>query len=323
MFQLARSITPDEVAAYNHAGVVLLKGVLDLRAVNTLRRCIDLAVSTLDKSPSGYDFTELANAYNNSNSDAIDAQSTGQHDVSAIMEHMRASGQPLLADDVKSEKAGSFFVDTAVSARIADFKRFVMRGAAPGIAAALMNASTVRHFDDQIFVKEPGTPQRAAFHQDASYFDIEGDQCCVLWIAVDPVPVQNGGMIYLRGSHRQGKRYAANVFLSQASLPGSEGEDLSRIEEHPEDYDLVSFDVEPGDILVHHYLTVHGTGGNFSRYQVRRAASIRYTGDDITFKKRPGTPARLHHSHDLADGEALNADDFPVVWKRPARSDAA
>ena len=44
MTKLARQITRDEVAAYRHAGVVLLRGVLDLQAVNTLRRSIDQAL---------------------------------------------------------------------------------------------------------------------------------------------------------------------------------------------------------------------------------------------------------------------------------------
>lgn len=316
MTQLIRPITPDEVSAYRHAGVVLLKGILDLPTVNTVRRCIDTAVSTLGNSASGYDLTELAMAYLKDDQGMIEKRSGGQHDVSGIMAHMRASGKPILLDDIGDQAPGSFFVDTGLSARLKDFRRFVMRGVAPEIAGYLMGSRTVRFFDDQIFVKEPGTPQRTAYHQDASYFEITGDQCCVLWIPVDPVTRENGGMVYVRGSHRHGKKYAANVFLSQAPLPGSEGEDLTRIETHPEEYDLVHFDVEPGDVLVHHYLTVHGTGGNLSRYQVRRAASIRYAGDDIRFQHRPGVPKRLHHNHSLQDGDLLNAPEFPVVWQR-------
>jgi hypothetical protein len=36
MPQLARPITKDEIATYNHAGVVLLRGILTLPAVNAL-----------------------------------------------------------------------------------------------------------------------------------------------------------------------------------------------------------------------------------------------------------------------------------------------
>jgi ectoine hydroxylase-related dioxygenase (phytanoyl-CoA dioxygenase family) len=99
-------------------------------------------------------------------------------------------------------------------------------------------------------------------------------------------------------------------------LPGSEGRDLPDIENNMEKFDIVHFDVEPGDVLVHHYRTIHGTGGNQSRYQVRRAASIRYCGDDIRFTERPWVPRQLHHTHKLKTGDVLSGPDFPVVWQR-------
>ena len=96
----------------------------------------------------------------------------------------------------------------------------------------------------------------------------------MLWIPVDPVPLENGAMMSLRGSHRTGKLYQPNVFVSQAPLPGAQGEMLPDIEGHMDDYDLVHFNVEPGDVIVHHYRTVHGAGGNARRYQVRRARPL-------------------------------------------------
>ena len=62
MSKLVRSITKDEIAAYRIAGVVLLRGILDLGAVNTLRRCIDQAIRTMGNSPSGYDLSALTKA---------------------------------------------------------------------------------------------------------------------------------------------------------------------------------------------------------------------------------------------------------------------
>lgn len=316
MHRLVRPVTPDEVAAYHNAGVVLLKGVLDLSAVNAMRRCIDCAISTLGESASGYDLSQITEAFGRDDRSALAEHGGGQHDVTAIMDHVRASGRPLLLDTVNGERRGSFLLDTGVTARIAEFKRFAIRGAAPEIAASLLGGNTVRLYDDQIFVKEPNTCERTAFHQDATYMEIEGDQCCVLWIPVDPVTSENGGLVYVRGSHRDGKRYRPNVFISQASLPGSEGDDLPDIEGNPDAFDLVSFDVEPGDVLVHHYHTVHGAGGNRSRYQVRRAATLRYAGDDIRTVARPWAPKRLHFEQQFPDGSPLSGDDFPVVWRR-------
>lgn len=322
MTKLARPITPDEIAAYNIAGVVLLKGILNLAAVNALRRCIDDAMNTIRESPSGYDLSALTKAAEQDDLATLAVESGGQHDVAGIVEFIKASGKSFLFDDAKSPK-GSFLLDTGITARQKAFRRFSINGPGPEIAAALLRPEKLTFLGDQMFVKEPGTRERTAFHQDATYFEIEGEQCCVLWMPVDPVTLETGTMLYVRGSHRDGKLYQPNVFVAQTPLPGAEGDPLPDIEGHIGDYDIVHFDVEPGDVIVHHYRTVHGAGGNLSRYQVRRAASLRYCGDDIRFRSRPWAPRQLHHTQRLKDGDPLGPPDFPVVWSRSTRQAAA
>lgn len=322
MSKLARPITRDEIAAYRAAGVVLLRGILDLHAVNALRRCIDDAVRTIGESASGYDMSSLTRAAQLDNRDLLESESGGQHNVAALVDYIKASGKPFLFDDAAGGK-GSFFLDTGIGARLRPFRHFTLNGPGPEIAAALLESDRVNFFGDQVFVKEPGTRERTAFHQDATYFEIEGDQCCVLWIPADPVTIETGAMQYLRGSHRSGKLYQPNVFVAQTPLPGAEGEALPDIEGHPQDYDIVHFDAEPGDVIVHHYRTVHGAGGNQSRYQVRRAASLRYCGSDIRYTRRPWAPRQLHHTHQLQDGDQLSGPDFPVVWRRRRQEEAA
>lgn len=322
MFKLARAITADEIAAYNVSGVVQLRGVLDLRAVNTLRRFIDDATDTLHKSPAGYDLSAVTRAVEQVDQRFLESSSNGQHDVAGICEFIRASGEALLIER-EAGATGSFKIDTGIVSRISGFDKLCLRGAVPEIAAALLDSEQINFLGDQIFVKEPQSREKTAFHQDAPYFEIEGNQCCVMWIPVDPVTVKNGGMTYVRGSHR-GNVYAPNVFISRTRLPEAEGDLLPDIEARPEHYDLVSFDVEPGDIVVHHYKTIHGAGGNLSRYQVRRAASLRYCGDDIRFRTRAGAPAQLHHSAPrLQDGDRLCGPDYPVVWQRKGQAVAA
>ncbi|MEM7192848.1 MAG: phytanoyl-CoA dioxygenase family protein [Pseudomonadota bacterium] len=301
--QLARAVTQDEIAAYNQAGVVLLRGILNLETVNGLRRSIDQAVAGMDESPSGYDFTEILRAAAQNDFDKLRAMSDGQYDLEAIMDYVKSTGKPLLADENSEQSDGAYFIDTGIAAKLDSYRRFCVSGALPEVAGQLLRSKSVRFFGDQVFVKEPNTPGKTAFHQDATYFEIEGEQCCVMWVPADPVTLENGAMMYVRGSHKDGTLYKPNVFISQAPLPGSEGADLPDIENHLDDYDIIHFDVEPGDVLVHHYRTIHGTGGNQSRYQVRRAASIRYCGDDIRFKERPWAPPQLHHTTRLNSGD--------------------
>jgi hypothetical protein len=324
MTKLARPITRDEVAAYHSAGVVLLRSILDLQTVNNLRRCIDEAVSTLATSPAGYDLSMLTRAIEAHDDETLKAHSDGQHDVAGIVGYIRASGDRFLRDDTRNaDSKGSFLIDTGITARLKAFQRFATSGPGPEIAAALLDSDKVNFFGDQIFVKEPGTRERTAFHQDATYFEIDGDQCCVLWIPVDPVTIETGALQYVRGSHRDGRLYRPNVFVTQTALPGAQGEPVPDVEGNPDAFDIVHFDVEPGDVIVHHYRTLHGAGGNLSRYQVRRAASIRYCGDDIRICSRPWAPKQLHHTQRLSNGEPLRGPDFPVVWTRRKEQEAA
>ncbi|MBI3435354.1 MAG: phytanoyl-CoA dioxygenase family protein [Proteobacteria bacterium] len=322
MTKLARPITKDEAAAYRTNGVVLLRGVLPIAAVNTLRRSIDEAVGKIPERPTGYDLSFMTRAVESDDGDKLRSISGGQYDIAGMMDYVKSSGKPLLLDQTESRN-GSFLLDTGVSANPGDFRNFSLDGAPVEIAAALLDSDQINFFGDQIFVKEPGTRERTAFHQDATYFEIDGDKCCVLWIPADPATLETGTMQYWRGSHRDGTLYQPNVFIAQTPLPGACGEPLPDIEGNLDAYDIVHFDVEPGDILVHHYRTVHGAGGNHSRYQVRRAASLRYCGDDIRFTTRPWAPKQLHHTVRLHDGDPLGGPDFPVVWRRRRGQEAA
>jgi len=199
-----------------------------------------------------------------------------------------------------------------------NFRHFALLGECPEIAAALLQSGKINFYDDQIFVKQPKTSERTAYHQDSSYFHFEGDQACTMWIPVDPVSFNSGTIRYVRSSHRWGF-FKPNVFVSQMAFPGADGETLPDIDGNEAAYDIVSYELEPGDMLVHHHLTVHGSAGNATLRQTRRAASLRYCGDDIRFKFRPHAPTQAHYHHQLKDGDLLDCAQFPVVWPRPAR----
>src|SRR5437879_3584478 len=81
-----------------------------------------------------------------------------------IVEYIKSRGKPLLFEDAKASK-GSFLLDTGIAARLRDFRRFCTAGAVPEIAGALLDSEQVKFFGDQIFVKEPQTRERTAFHQ--------------------------------------------------------------------------------------------------------------------------------------------------------------
>jgi ectoine hydroxylase-related dioxygenase (phytanoyl-CoA dioxygenase family) len=190
--------------------------------------------------------------------------------------------------------------------------------ALPEIAAGLLEAEQVQFWEDTTFVKAPHTRQKTAFHQDLAYFQISGDQCLIAWIPLDPAGLWNGATQYVRGSHKWNEVYAPNIFLSQTTFPGAEGPRCPDIEADPGAFDIVSFDVEPGDVILHHVLTVHGAGGNLSD-SWRRAVSFRYCGESVRYFDRKGAVPQVGVM-DVPDGDPLPPSIFPIVWPRPRNS---
>ncbi len=192
-----------------------------------------------------------------------------------------------------------------------EFLRFATESPLGGIVARLLGTSTVQLYEDSVLVKEPGTFERTAFHQDLAYFHVDGEQVCTVWVPLDPVDAENGAVQYVRGSHRSTTRYRPNMFVTTMSLPETEGVDVP---DHGDSPDLISFDTGPGDIVVHHARTVHGAGANASPTRRRRAISVRYAGDDVVFRVKPGAPQKPHHA-DMVDGQPLDPDACPVAWR--------
>src|SRR3990167_6880086 len=212
-----------------------------------------------------------------------------------------AGARPLREDD-ESAADGLFFYDVAAWKHDPGVRKVAFDSALPEIVGDLLGAACVNFWEDTTFVKAPHTRQKTAFHQDLAYFQIEGDQCVIVWIALDPADGESGVMQYVRGSHLWGRTYAPNGFISQTPFAASHAERCPDIEAAPEAFDIVSFDVEPGDVIVHHVRTVHGAGGNRSD-RWRRAMSFRYCGETVRYFDRPGAVAQVGVSHDLKDGE--------------------
>jgi ectoine hydroxylase-related dioxygenase (phytanoyl-CoA dioxygenase family) len=221
-----------------------------------------------------------------------------------------------LIDEVNCDEDGLFFYDVAAWRRDLGLRGVAFDSTLPQIVSELMGAAYVNFWEDTTFVKAPRTRQKTAFHQDLAYFQIEGDQCVIVWIPLDPASLGNGVTQYVRGSHLWGETYAPNVFVSQTPFASSPETRCPDIEGDLDAFDIISFDVEPGDVIIHHVKTVHGAGGNPSDCW-RRAVSFRYCGDKVRYYDRPGAIPQVGVTHGLKDGDRLFSADYPIVWPRP------
>ena len=307
-----------DIATFERDGVVCLRQVLSCENIARLAAALDQLSAQIDMSAAGYNVTRIRRRiYDEPQSAMAPASSNGrQYDREQVQHSLRTSRAPALLDRDASGK-GRYLIDSSTWHRDTTVRRLALDSDLPGIAAQLLGARKINFCDDQIFVKTEGAADRTAFHQDYTYFRMKGWQGCVMWICVDPADEEAGALAYVRGSHRWGREFAPNMFFAHIGIPGSSGESLEEIEANPQRYDLVRFDTKPGDIVIHHFRTVHGAGGNRSSH-TRRALSLRYAGDDMRYWGRPGTPDQPYQHHSLQDGDLLDSEAFPVVWPQPS-----
>jgi hypothetical protein len=308
-----RDVTVEEVANFRKFGFVRLRNVLSAAQVDELREAMAQALATLKNSPNAYNITAAADAV--WRDERVDNQGSEQHDLALLATAIRAAKLNRLVDQsAPGVPRGNFLLDTSVWRRVPKLAQFCIESQLPSISAALLGASAVRYYDDQIFVKEGGAVDRSAFHQDVSYFHLSGNTGCVFWIPLDRVRRGSGTMGYVPGSHRWGQTYKPNVFVSELAFPGSEGPDLPSVDANPEAYGVQYVEVDPGDVIVHHFLTIHGAEGNRSGQQ-RRAFSLRYIDANLRYRTKPGAPAQPLHRQDMKDGDPLDDAVHPIVWR--------
>jgi len=209
---------------------------------------------------------------------------------------------------------GTFFASIRPWRWRTTFEEFVRWSEAGRLACRLFGSSEAQLFSDQLFVKKPGAIERTPWHQDMPYWPLRGDEVCSVWVALDTVTLESGGLEYIRGSHSSGAWYRPERFTEKAEMAGN-GETYDVMPEFDAD-ELAEFrlswDLEPGDCVVHHGRTVHGGGGNTVADRWRRGYSTRWMGSGVVYDDAPG---RIHppECHGLQDGQRFPEELFPKV----------
>jgi ectoine hydroxylase-related dioxygenase (phytanoyl-CoA dioxygenase family) len=218
------------------------------------------------------------------------------------------------------DQAGRFFGDYCNWNRIEQYRRFMFDSPAGAIAADLMQSDSVRIFHEHVLVKEPGTDKITPWHHDQPYYCVDGRQVCSMWIPLDPVGIETCPE-FIAGSHDWGRWFLPRKFSgvdydhADATL-----ESVPDIDNNRGDYDIRSWSLEPGDAIAFHFLTIHGAPSNLSATHRRRGFAARWLGDDTVYASRSGetSPPFPGLEQRLNPGDALTAEEFPLVFTQPA-----
>lgn len=223
-------------------------------------------------------------------------------------------------------QAGRFYGDFFLWLHNPDFRAFALESNLAETAAALMGSPTAHLFYDQLFVKEPGSVERTPWHQDLPYWPVAGSQVVSIWVPFDRATPESGVVRYIKGSHLWGRTFRPKAFneANAGAFAASPYEPMPDVDADAPAHEFLSWTLEPGDVLAHLGLTIHGAPGNMSTEARRRALAVRYTGQDARYDPRPGSfmdmeQVRAHiPAPGLEPGAEMGGVLFPQAWPRDA-----
>ena len=211
---------------------------------------------------------------------------------------------------------GRFFDSYCNWLLIPEYLDYVSHSCAASMAGQLMHADEAQFFHEHAFCKEPGTQRATPWHQDMPYYCVDGKQTVSLYVALDDTPAEVA-VRFVRGSHQWGKLFHPVAFLDGSGFEsqGMPMELVPDIDHSPEEYDILAWDLEPGDCIAFNFLTLHGTTAGEVKSR-RRAVSTRWLGDDVAYCERPVKTSPPFPDIGLQPGDRMREDWFPILWRR-------
>ena len=219
--------------------------------------------------------------------------------------------------EAHKEGDGRFVNAINLSRNVPEFKEFIEDGPCPEMVANIMGSRQINLFHDQMLIKEAGTRRFTYWHQDDVVFAIDGRQFGSTWIPLDPVTKDNR-VEFVRGSHLWNVTYAYfDPLGDDPESCASNNPPLPDVENHRESFDIVSWDTEPGDVLVFGAKMLHQGRSEVPKDARRRILTFRWGGDDATYSVRTPPaeyplvpPEGVEHGVPMRNYE----EDFPKVW---------
>lgn len=214
-----------------------------------------------------------------------------------------------------------------------EFQRLLFDSALADMAGALFDADRVWLLFDHVFVKDGGEnrnpTRRTPWHQDLPYWPIGGTQLASTWITLDPIPAEEC-LEFVRGSHRATiyDGFDPRRVNEDPTLPfyGEGFPPLPDIEADRDSWDIVSYDITPGDVVLLHPGVLHG-GGQTTAGRRRRTLSARFFGPDVVYAERPKTRPTAPYTPGLQmvlkPGDELRHPYYPRLRPLPAAQDPA
>jgi len=200
------------------------------------------------------------------------------------------------------------------------FRDFIRHSPAPALLGALLDAQEIGFYWDTIFEKKAGSPWPTTWHTDAGATAILGNTLVNVWTPLTPV-TKESSLEILAGTHHTDVLYWPRS-PNGARLKKPDDRpwcpDFEAVRGEPERR-FISWDMEPGDVVVMHPKTAHYSRGNPTGRR-RVAYATWWYGDDVVWDPRP--ECEEGHSEapfaSMPRGERPNHPLFPILWRASA-----
>jgi len=226
------------------------------------------------------------------------------------------------------------FIDTTRNFDLTpEFQRLLFDSPLADMASKILGSDRVWLLFDHVFVKDGGPDRNATrptpWHQDLPYWPVAGAQFVSMWITLDAIPADEC-LEFVRGSHSETvyDGFDPRRVLEDPTLPfyGERYPPLPDIEADRDAWDIVSYDIVPGDVVLLHPAVLHG-GGQTAAGGSRRTLSVRFFGEDAVYAERPKTRPSAPYTPGLdlvlKPGDPLRHPYYPRLRPLPPHQTAA
>jgi len=238
--------------------------------------------------------------------------------ITPYLSHRKLLNKLMFGDSLFLAKMNLWTID-------AYFLQFVQKPIFIDMAVKLLRSTRINLLQDVIFVKSAKSRQKFVWHHDQIYAPIHGKMVISFWMATKNVTLHNGGLQFIKGSHRWTEKISTppltpiSKLFPQYWLAGKTSSLSPKAAEDSDSYskdNVVSFDLKRGDILAFHGETQHRSGPNWAEKVHRKGFVVRYTGDDVKYNPHPDTGVAYQFwNPKLNVGEKMKGPLFPLLYK--------
>ena len=283
------NISKEDIARYQRDGAVLIKGALDADDI----RLVEAGVEEIYRAP-GDRYSKIST----------------------------------------TAGLGETMVEQYVSQRSPSLRTLLENGVVGEIAGRLMQTRSAQLVLDQVFYKAKGPIVPTPWHQDTPFLRVRGDEMIRVWIPCDYSPRELTVQV-VRGSHRWNVVYNTSGERPNetSTIEGGKGFSYDGVgddalppapdvERYRDSFEILSWDVEPGDAVVFQGNMLHGADGHPGYDRLRRAFATMMGGPNLRYHAPKGKafPVPGLRGAIIPHGAPIGAYEsaFPVCWRAAA-----